>query len=91
MPSTLRLRFSDTNPLCVITLKVKAIIIVDISCVEEDEEPLDPLIGRDCVGKLEKIISSTAKSRVLRRAKEEFGVLGFVGLGGFGNVREVYE
>ena len=52
---------------------------------------MDPLIGRDCVGKPEKIISSAAKSRVLRRAKEEFGVLGFVGLGGFGNVREVYE
>ena len=35
----------------------------------------------------EKILSSAAESRVLRKAKEEFGVLGFMGLEGFGNVR----
>ena len=89
--ATLRLRFSDTDPLCVVTLKAKAVIVDGVSRVEEDEEPLDPSIGKDCVAEPEKILSSAAESRVLRRAKEEFGALGFVGLGGFGNVREVYE
>ena len=48
---------------------------------------MDPLIRRDCMAEPEKILSSAAESRVLRRVKKEFGALGFVGLGGFGNVR----
>ena len=31
------------------------------------------------------------ESRVLRRVREEVGVLGFVGLGGIENVRDVYR
>ena len=85
--ATLRLRFSDTDPLCVVTFKAKAIIVDYVSCIEEDEEPLDPSFGRNYVAEPEKILWSAAESRVLRRAKEEFGALGFLGLGGFGNVR----
>ncbi|XP_030926587.1 uncharacterized protein LOC115953191 [Quercus lobata] len=91
--ATLRLRFSDTDSLYVVTLKAKAIIVDGVSRVEEDEELLDPSIRRDCMAKPKKILSSAVESRVLRRVKEEFGVLGFVGLGGFGNMRfdAVYE
>ena len=39
------------------------------------------------MAKPEKILSSMVESRVLRKAKEEFRALGFVGLEGFGNVR----
>ncbi|XP_073289662.1 triphosphate tunnel metalloenzyme 3-like isoform X2 [Primulina huaijiensis] len=87
----LRLRFHEqTNlPKCFICLKAKAIISNGVSRVEEDEEEVDPAIGRACFedpGKLTEV-----DSRVLRRIKEEFGVSGFVGLGGFRNVRNVYE
>ena len=85
--ATLRLRFSDTDSLYVVTLKAKAVIVDGVSCVEEDEELLDPSIRRDYMAEPEKILSSAVESRVLRRVKEEFGALGFVGLGGFGNVR----
>ncbi|KAF3972247.1 hypothetical protein CMV_004228 [Castanea mollissima] len=60
----------DNGPLCVVTLKAKAVIVDGVSRVEEDEEPLDPSIRRDCMAEPEKILSSVAESRVLRRAKE---------------------
>lgn len=59
--------------------------------MEEDEEELDPGLGRSCVedpARLGKI-----ESRILKRVKEEFGVgeeMGFVCLGGFENKREVF-
>ncbi|XP_073034588.1 triphosphate tunnel metalloenzyme 3-like isoform X1 [Primulina eburnea] len=86
-----RLRFHEQThlPKCFACLKAKAIIINGVSRVEEDEEEVDPNIGRACFedpGKLTEM-----NSRVLRRVKEEFGVSGFMGLGGFKNVRNVYE
>ncbi|KAK2631039.1 hypothetical protein EUGRSUZ_L03509 [Eucalyptus grandis] len=54
-----------------------------------DEEELDPARGRECVADPGKM--GSMGSRVLRRCREEFGVGEFVGLGGFGNVRDVYE
>ena len=64
--ATLHLWFFDTDPLCIVTLKAKAIIINNVNYVEEDEEPLDPSIRRDYMAELEKILSSVAESRVLR-------------------------
>lgn len=46
-------------------------------------------MGRACVAEPEKLLS--VECRILKRVKEEFGVLGFVGLGGFENVRDVYD
>uniref|UniRef100_A0A2N9G525 CYTH domain-containing protein n=1 Tax=Fagus sylvatica TaxID=28930 RepID=A0A2N9G525_FAGSY len=45
----LRLRFADTNPRCVVTLKAKVVIVDGVSRVEEDEEVLDTAIGRECL------------------------------------------
>ncbi|KAM1173291.1 hypothetical protein FF1_026028 [Malus domestica] len=87
--AVLRLRFSDRSPLCAVTLKARAVLVDGISRVEEDEEELDHSIGRACVAEPDKLMA--AESRVLRRVREEFGVLGFVGLGGFRNVRDVYD
>lgn len=86
----LRLRFYDDDVRCVVSLKAKAVLVDGVSRVEEDEEDLDPKVGRDCVAEPEKL--GTVESRVLQRVKEEFGtVKGLVGLGGFGNVRSVYD
>ncbi|KAM0974357.1 hypothetical protein ACFX2C_017548 [Malus domestica] len=87
--AVLRLRFSDRSPLCAVTLKARAVLVQGVSRVEEDEEELDHSIGRACAAEPEKLMK--AESRVLRRVREEFGVLGFVGLGGFRNVRDVYD
>lgn len=90
--AVLRMRFFDNDSRCVLSLKAKPVLINGVSRVEEDEEEIDPLIGRECVADPSKL--SSIESRILKRCKDEFGVLGemgFVCLGGFENVREVYE
>lgn len=60
--------------------------------MEEDEEELDPVMAKDCVQNTLKLFD--LDSRVVKRVKEEFGVeneMGLVCLGGFENVREVYD
>ncbi|KAF7806455.1 triphosphate tunel metalloenzyme 3 [Senna tora] len=91
--AVLRLRFYDDDARCVVSLKAKAVLVNGVSRVEEDEEDVDPKIGRDCVAEPGRL-GSVVESRVLKRVKEEFGVVdekGYVGLGGFGNVRSVYD
>ncbi|KEH44454.1 adenylate cyclase [Medicago truncatula] len=59
---------------------------------QEDEEDLDPKIGRDSVDEPGKL--GFVDSRIMGRVKEEFGVVGkngFVGLEDFRNVMNVYE
>lgn len=73
-----------------VSLKARAVLVDGISRVEEDEEELEEGLGRGCVAEVEKL-GFVEDSRVLKRVKEEFGVLEFVGLGGFENVRDVYE
>lgn len=90
--AVLRLRFYGDDERCVVSLKGKAVLVNGVSRVEEDEEDLDPRVGRDCVAEPGKL--GSVENRVLGRVKEEFGVVeekGFVGLGGFRNVRSVYE
>ena len=45
----LRLRFADTDPRCVVTLKAKAVIVDGVSRVEVDVVVLDAAIGRECL------------------------------------------
>ncbi|CDP10486.1 unnamed protein product [Coffea canephora] len=90
--AVLRLRFyENSQPLkCFICLKAKAVIVDGVSRVEEDEEEVDFEVGLQCLEDATKLVD--VDSRVARRAREEFGVkAGFVGLGGFRNVRNVYE
>ncbi|GAB2289154.1 hypothetical protein Dimus_023457 [Dionaea muscipula] len=94
--AVLRLRFYGDDPpsaaRCVVCLKAKAVIVDGVSRVEEDEEELDPVAGR-AIWADPNLIGST-ESRVLGRVREEFGVKegeGYVFLGGFKNVRRVYE
>lgn len=89
--AVLRFRFYDNDASCVVSLKGKAVIVNGVSRVEEDEEELDPSAGRACVEDPMKL--SSVDLRVLKRARDEFGVGegGFVCLGGFDNVRDVYD
>lgn len=60
--------------------------------MEEDEEEIDAGLGGECVDSPWKL--SDLGSRVLKRVREEYGFKdfqGFVCLGGFENVRNVYE
>lgn len=90
--AVLRLRFYNGDARCVASLKANAVIIDGVSRVEEDEEDLDPWVGRAFVNDPRRILE-VEENRVLRRAREEFGVGdgGFVCLGGFKNVRNAYE
>lgn len=88
----LRLRFYGDDSKCVVSLKAKAVISNGVSRVEEDEEEIDPLIGRECVTNPNKL--KEINSRIMKRVREEFDVReegGFVCLGGFRNVRGVHE
>ncbi|KAL6585644.1 Triphosphate tunnel metalloenzyme 3 [Orobanche minor] len=89
--AVLRLRFHEETrvPKCFLCLKAKAVLADGISRVQEDEEEVDPTTGTACFVDPQKLMD--VDSRVLRRVKEEFGIKGFVGLGGFMNVRNVYE
>lgn len=94
--AVLRIRFYGEDPgtaeRCVLCLKAKAVIADGISRVEEDEEELDPSMGR-AIWADPNLIGLT-ESRVLKRVREEFGVKedsGYVCLGGFKNVRGVYD
>lgn len=87
--AVLRLRFYNGDTRCVVSLKAKAVLVDGVSRVEEDEEDIDPAIGRACVAEPWRL-GSVDSSRILKRVKDEFGNEGFVCLGGFRNVRGVY-
>ncbi|XAR66837.1 Triphosphatase [Bertholletia excelsa] len=89
--AVLRLRFYDDDSKCIISLKAKQVIVDGVSRVEEDEEDLDPLICRECVKNPSKL--GEIDSRIMKRVRNEFGIsgLGLVCLGGFRNVRGVYD
>lgn len=99
--AVLRIRFYNDQPItkCVISLKAKAVLENGVSRVEEDEEEIDPAIGEQCVSDPTRLASLvlSESSRIMKRVKDEFfggnsefGI-GFVCLGGFKNLRNVYE
>ncbi|KAI7980948.1 Triphosphate tunnel metalloenzyme 3 [Camellia lanceoleosa] len=92
--AVLRLRFygGAVDSHSVVSLKAKPVISAGISRVEEDEEPIDSFIARACVAEPWRLLSIDS-SRVLKRVREEFGVgdKGLVCLGGFRNVRQVFD
>ncbi|KAL5574536.1 hypothetical protein UlMin_016235 [Ulmus minor] len=90
--AVLRLRFYNENSYCVLSLKAKPVISGGVSRVEEHEEPFDPFIGRACVAEPWRLLA-VEKSEILKRVRDEFGVGedGLVCLGGFRNVRSVFD
>ncbi|XP_075664222.1 triphosphate tunnel metalloenzyme 3-like isoform X2 [Castanea sativa] len=88
--AVLRLRFITTADHCVLSLKAKPVISQGISRAQELEEPMDPTLGRACIAEPWRLLSLT-DSAIVERVKQEFGVSGLVCLGGFRNVRSVYD
>ncbi|GAV82083.1 CYTH domain-containing protein [Cephalotus follicularis] len=90
--AVLRIRLLNNNTRSIVSLKSKPVLIDGVSRVEEDEEDIDPSMAINCIN--DPSMLNTMDSRVLRRCREEFGVCsekGFVGLGGFENLRDVYQ
>ncbi|KAK4802282.1 hypothetical protein SAY86_000485 [Trapa natans] len=88
--AALRLRFYNLDSRCVLSLKAKPVISSGISRVEEEEEPLEPILARRLVAEPSRILAIHA-SNIARRVREEYGVRDLVCLGKFRNVRGVYE
>ncbi|XP_026660231.2 LOW QUALITY PROTEIN: triphosphate tunnel metalloenzyme 3-like [Phoenix dactylifera] len=99
--AVLRLRFYDGDSRCVLSLKARARIAGGVSRVEEDEEEIDPSLGRVCAAEPWRLAAMAGSSRIMGRIRDEFGLSGeagveseerssFVCLGGFRNVRAVY-
>ncbi|XP_051116903.1 triphosphate tunnel metalloenzyme 3-like [Andrographis paniculata] len=90
--AALRLRFYDLDSRCILGLKSKPRISAGISRIEEQEEPIDPVVGRQCAAEPWRLLEIES-SNIIKRVKDEFRVdaEGLVCLGGFRNVRGVYE
>ncbi|KAL3655473.1 hypothetical protein CASFOL_001259 [Castilleja foliolosa] len=91
--AALRLRFYDLDSRCVLSLKSKPRISGGISRIEEQEESLDPAVGRQCAAEPSRLLE-IEPSDIVRRVRDEFDLgvnKGLVCLGGFRNVRGVYE
>ncbi|KAM7264775.1 hypothetical protein ACFE04_002458 [Oxalis oulophora] len=83
--SALRLRFYDIDSHCILSLKSNPTLQSGLSRVEELEEPIEIETARKCV--------NFPDNEIMKRVKDkcsDFGD-GFVCLGGFKNVRGVYE
>ncbi|KAK2982815.1 hypothetical protein RJ640_021305 [Escallonia rubra] len=90
--AALRLRFYDLDSRAVLSLKAKPVIRNGVSRVEEDEEPIEPSVARACVAEPWRLLAMDS-SRIVKRVRDEFGLGegGLVCLGGFRNVRAVFE
>ncbi|KAK2651721.1 hypothetical protein Ddye_011577 [Dipteronia dyeriana] len=88
----LRLRFYNLNSHCVLSLKAKPQISDGISRVEELEEPISVSVASNCVA--QPSLLSKIDSKIMKLVKDRYGVgenSDFVCLGGFKNVRAVYD
>ncbi|XWS16500.1 hypothetical protein CRYUN_Cryun34aG0093700 [Craigia yunnanensis] len=89
--SALRLRFYNLDSYSILSLKSKPKLSQGISQVEEHEEPIDPSLARSFVSSPRSLLDLTSSSQIMKRVKVEFGVNELVCLGGFKNVRGVYD
>ncbi|GFP99459.1 triphosphate tunel metalloenzyme 3, partial [Phtheirospermum japonicum] len=67
----LRLRFYDLDSRCVLSLKFKPRISGCTSRIEEQEEDLDPAIGRHCTAEPRRLLE-IEPSDIMRRVRDEF-------------------
>lgn len=85
----LRLRFYNGDERCVVSLKGKAVIIDGISRGSEVEEDIDVARARACVCNPSQLVGSDCK--LLQQVIREYKCEKFLCLGGFRNVRNVYN
>ncbi|XVF74781.1 hypothetical protein PTKIN_Ptkin13bG0139300 [Pterospermum kingtungense] len=89
--SALRIRFYNLDSYSILSLKSKPNLSQGISQVEEHEEPIDPSLARSFLPNPKGLLELTSSSQIMTRVKGEFGVDDLVCLGGFKNVRGVYD
>ncbi|GLJ26262.1 hypothetical protein SUGI_0504700 [Cryptomeria japonica] len=89
--AVLRLRFYNGDSRCVVSLKGKAVLVDGVSRVEEAEEDLEAALGRACVAEPSRLLSAAERCGLLKTVLAEYGCSDFVCLGGFRNVRGVFE
>ncbi|KAK1425835.1 hypothetical protein QVD17_21196 [Tagetes erecta] len=91
--TTLRLRFYNIDSKAIISLKSKPQLTAGISRVEEHEEQIDTALAHSCITEPWRFGTLVDTSKVLKRVVDEYGVglNELVCLGGFRNVRSVYE
>ncbi|KAK6267688.1 hypothetical protein QUC31_011848 [Theobroma cacao] len=89
--AALRLRFYDLDSYSILSLKSKPELSQGISQVEEHEEPIDPSLARSFLANPRGLLDLTSSSQIMKRVKGEFGADELVCLGGFKNVRGVYD
>ncbi|KAJ3675393.1 hypothetical protein LUZ60_004435 [Juncus effusus] len=90
--SALRLRFYGSDSRCVLSLKSRPVLKAGISRVEEVEEDIDPSVGRACVAQPCGLLSLASTCDIMKNVITEFNLdKTLVCLGGFKNVRAVYD
>ncbi|GMJ14273.1 CELL DIVISION CYCLE PROTEIN 26, Triphosphate Tunnel Metalloenzyme 3 [Hibiscus trionum] len=89
--SALRLRFYNLDSHSVLSLKSKPKLSQGISRVEEQEEHIDPSLARSFLTDPNGLLGLENDSQIMQRVKGEFGVNELICLGGFKNVRGVYD
>ncbi|GMH03617.1 hypothetical protein Nepgr_005456 [Nepenthes gracilis] len=93
--SALRLRLYDHDRRCVLSFKSSPAISDGISRAEEIEQEIEPTVGRACVAEPWRLSRIEPSNGVSERAREIIGGEDLFGklvcLGGFRNVRNVYE
>lgn len=87
--AVLRLRFYDGDSRCVVSLKGKAVIADGISRMDEEEEDVDSVLGRACIAEPWRLVG--LECGIVKRVLAEYGCKGLVCLGGFRNVRGVFD
>ncbi|GJT55215.1 triphosphate tunel metalloenzyme 3-like protein [Tanacetum coccineum] len=98
--AVLRLRLytnpPPSKPTCILSLKSKPILQNGVSRVQEDEEEIDPDEAQRVLSDPTRLRTHLGSSRIMTRVKNEYlggndDVGQFVCLGGFKNLRNVYE
>ncbi|OMP01428.1 hypothetical protein COLO4_11859 [Corchorus olitorius] len=89
--SALRLRFYNLDAYSILSLKSKPKLSQGISQVEELEEPIDPSLGRSFLTNPNGLLGLSSSSQIMKRVVGEFRVGELICLGGFKNVRGVYD
>ncbi|XVE89035.1 hypothetical protein DITRI_Ditri19aG0117700 [Diplodiscus trichospermus] len=89
--AALRLRLYNLDSYSILSLKSKPKLSQGISQVEEHEEPIDPSLARSFSTDPSGLLELTSSSQIMERVKGEFAVDELVCLGGFKNVRGVYD
>jgi uncharacterized protein YjbK len=89
----LRLRFYNGNKRCLLTIKGRMVMENGIGRATEEEDDIDPTLGRKALQDPQVLLSSSSSHPLITKLIKDVGGLphGLTCLGGFHNVRKEYE